>query len=103
MYQLSVFYNHPDDPAAFDRHYREVHAPLAKKVPGLTSYTMNFCEDGPDGGKPKYHLVAILTWDTKEALQTALAGPEFKAAADDLPNFAGAGVEMVFGETETVV
>lgn len=39
----AVLYNHPENPEAFDRHYREVHAPLAAKAPGLKSYTMSFC------------------------------------------------------------
>ena len=26
MYQLTALYSHPEDPAAFDKHYREVHA-----------------------------------------------------------------------------
>lgn len=103
MYQLTVLYSHPEDPAAFDRHYREVHAPLAAKAPGLTSYTMNFCEPGPDGSQPPYHLIATLAWDSKEALLDALGSPEFKAAGDDLPNFAAAGAQLVFGQTETVV
>jgi uncharacterized protein (TIGR02118 family) len=102
-YQLSVLYNHPENPEAFDKHYREVHAPLASKAPGLTSYTMSFCGPGPDGSQPPYHLIATLTWDDKDALGAALASPEFKAAADDLPNFAAAGVQLVFSEVETVV
>jgi uncharacterized protein (TIGR02118 family) len=101
--QLAVLYNHPENPEAFDKHYREVHAPLAAKAPGLKSYTMSFCSPGPDGSQPPYHLIATLTWDDKDALGAALASPEFKAAADDLPNFAAAGVQLVFSEVETVV
>jgi uncharacterized protein (TIGR02118 family) len=102
LYQLTVLYNHPEDPDAFGKHYREVHAPLAAKAPGLTSYTLNWCEQGPDGSQPPYHLIAVLTWDTKEALFGALGSPEFQAAASDLPNFAAAGSQLVFGDTETV-
>jgi uncharacterized protein (TIGR02118 family) len=102
LYQLTVLYNHPEDVAAFDRHYREVHAPLAAKAPALTGYTMSFCETGPDGSEPPYHLIAALTWATKEDMQAALGSPEFKAAADDLPNFAAAGAQLVFGANESV-
>jgi uncharacterized protein (TIGR02118 family) len=98
-----VLYNHPEDPVAFDKHYREVHAPLASKAPGLVSYTLNWCEPGPDGSRPPYHLIALLTWESQETLGAALVSPEFKAAADDLPNFASAGAPLVFGRTETVV
>ena len=102
MYQLTVLYNHPEDPEAFGKHYHEVHAPLAKKAPGLTNYTLNWCEQGPDDSQPPYHLIAVLTWDSKDALLAALGSPEFQAAGADLPNFAAAGAQLVFGETETV-
>ncbi len=39
MIQLTVLYGHPQDPTAFDRHYREAHASLAKKIPGLKGFT----------------------------------------------------------------
>jgi uncharacterized protein (TIGR02118 family) len=41
MIQVTVLYGQPQDLAAFDRYYREVHAPLAKKLPGLKGYTSN--------------------------------------------------------------
>ena len=34
MMRLTVLYGHPDDPAAFDKYYEEVHLPLAKKMQG---------------------------------------------------------------------
>lgn len=103
MHQLTVLYNHPADPAAFDRHYREVHAPLAAKAPGLASYTVTWCRPGPDGSEPAYHLIAVLSWETEEALKASLASPEFQAAGADLPNFAAAGAKLIFGESESVV
>lgn len=103
MYELTILYNHPEDAEAFDKHYREVHAPLAQKTPGLIRYTMNFCEPGPDGSKPEHHLIAVLSWDSKDEAMGALRSPEMKAATKDLPNFAAAGANMVFGETELVV
>ncbi len=39
MHRLTVCYGRPpQDPAAFDAHYRDVHRPLAEKIPpGLQS------------------------------------------------------------------
>ncbi len=34
MVKLTVLYGHPTDPAAFDRHYQEVHIPLARTMQG---------------------------------------------------------------------
>ncbi len=39
MSKLVVLYKKPADPAHFDKHFREVHAPLAQKMPGLRAYS----------------------------------------------------------------
>lgn len=103
MYQLTALYKHPEDEAAFTKHYREVHAVLAAKLPGLTSFTLTWPTAGPDGAKPPYFLIAALRAESKSAMDSALAGPEGSAAVADLANFAGAGVDMVFGESEDVL
>jgi uncharacterized protein (TIGR02118 family) len=43
MYRVTVCYGQPTDPAAFDRHYAEVHAPLVRAVPGLSGFTGARC------------------------------------------------------------
>lgn len=35
-----VVYAAPTDPDAFERHYQQVHIPLAKALPGLRRYTL---------------------------------------------------------------
>lgn len=98
MFQLTVLYNHPADPAAFDKHYDEVHAPLASKCPGLRRYTISRPAPGPDGSKPAYHLVAVLEFDDVAAMAAGMGGPEGQAAAADMANFAQAGATMLAGE-----
>lgn len=100
---LTVLYHQPADPAAFDKHYTEVHAPLASTMPGLQSYTVVRPGPGPDGTPPAYYLVATLSWASPEAMQAAMASPEGKAANEDLANFAQAGVAILVGEVEQVV
>jgi uncharacterized protein (TIGR02118 family) len=34
-----VLYRTPADPGEFERHYREVHIPLARQLPGLRRYS----------------------------------------------------------------
>ncbi|MFF4359350.1 EthD family reductase [Streptomyces sp. NPDC001604] len=77
-----VLYGAPPDPAAFDRHYREVHLPLARKLPGLRRYTLGREVTAVRGGEPP-HLVADLEWDTAEELRAAFASPEGRACAED--------------------
>jgi uncharacterized protein (TIGR02118 family) len=97
VYQVAVLYNHPEDAAAFDKHYRDVHIPLARKVPGVVGYYVNWCEPGPDGAKPPYHLIATLIAESKEAVLACLGSPEGQAATADQSNFASAGAQFVFG------
>lgn len=97
MYQLTVLYHHPDDAAAFDKHYDEVHIPLASKMPGLRRYTVSRPVPGPDGSKPAYHLVAVLEWDDEAAFGAAITSAEGAAATADVPTFATNGATMVTG------
>jgi uncharacterized protein (TIGR02118 family) len=101
-FQVTVLYHRPDDPAAFDRYYDEVHIPLASRLPGLRSYTVS--RPGPDeNGAPAYHLVATLVFESQEELAGALSSEEGRATMADLDNFATAGVTMLAGTAQAVV
>ncbi|MBO1755726.1 EthD family reductase [Allobranchiibius sp. CTAmp26] len=96
---LYACYRPPADPHAFDQHYKEVHSPIALKLPGLRSFTGTTPSAGPDGSPAPYYFIAALTFDDDASLASALSGPEGKAAVDDLANFAGAGVDLMTGPT----
>ena len=98
MALLIAVYKTPKDKAAFDRHYHETHAPLAKKIPGVKTYEIS---NGPvlPGGTSNVHLVAMLTFDSMAALQAGLGSPEGQAAAGDLANFASGGVDLMMFDT----
>jgi uncharacterized protein (TIGR02118 family) len=93
MHVLTVCYGHPADPAAFDVYYASTHAPLAEKIPGMTSFTFRRCAS-LDGSQPPYYLLAELSFPSREALNAALASPEGGAAGADVANFATGGVTM---------
>ena len=101
MAQLLVLYNTPADPAAFDRYYEETHIPLAQKIPGVRSLTIN---NGPvqalAGTAP--YLVAALHFDSLAHVSAALSSPEGQAAAADLLNFASGGVTLLMFEEKTL-
>lgn len=101
MVRFLVLYNTPEDTAAFDRHYREVHIPLAKKLPGLRRYTIGHQATSIRGGGP-YYLIAELEWDNMTALQKAFQSPEGQATAQDVPTFASGGVQSMVYEVEEV-
>jgi uncharacterized protein (TIGR02118 family) len=103
VFQVTVLYNHPEDPAKFDEHYDEVHAPLAAAIPGLQRYTVTRPGPGPDGTKPPYHLVAVLEFESAEAHSAGMSAPEGTAASADLANFAMAGATVMAGPAGSVV
>jgi uncharacterized protein (TIGR02118 family) len=94
MHILTVLYGQPDDPAAFDKYYEATHVPLANKIPACRSFTYRHVAT-LDGSQPPYHLIAELAFDSLEALQGAMGGPEGQAAAADVPNFATGGATML--------
>ncbi|MFO7250215.1 MAG: EthD family reductase [Actinomycetes bacterium] len=101
-YQMTVLYNHPEDPEAFDAHYDSVHAPLAAKLPGLRGYTVVRPVARGDE-RPPYHLIATLTFDDEASAKAALASEEGRKAVADLANFAQAGAITLVGPVTTVV
>lgn len=78
-----ILWETPSDPEEFDRHYREVHIPLARSLPGLRRYSLGRDAVTVGGGDP-CHLVAELEWDSMEDLQAAFASPEGQAAGADV-------------------
>jgi uncharacterized protein (TIGR02118 family) len=100
--QVLVLYNMPTDPTAFEQYYHGTHIPLAKRMPGLRSYVIS---KGPlasgVGGSP-YYLVAVLTFDSMDAIQAAMSSPEGQATVVDVATFATSGVTMLMYETQDV-
>jgi uncharacterized protein (TIGR02118 family) len=96
MVRLLLLYDQPDDRKAFDRHYREVHIPLAKKLPALRRYTLSRQPRTIRGDA--YYMIAELDWDDMDALQRAFQSPEGQATAEDVANLApdGAVRSMIF-------
>ncbi len=94
MATLLVLYKTPIDPADFDKHYAATHIALAKKVPGLRTYTISKGAVASPTGAPALQLVATLTFDSMADLQAGLAGPEGVAAGGDLANFATGGADF---------
>ena len=97
MVKLVALYKKPADVAAFDQHYREIHTPLAKKMPGLKKLEVSHFTGSP-GGAPKFYMMGELYFDTQEAMRSALNSPEGKAARKDVMSFAGDIIHMMFAE-----
>jgi uncharacterized protein (TIGR02118 family) len=97
--RLIAFYHQPDDPAAFDAHYREVHAPMVRRYPRLRELRLTRTE--PVGGtKPTIYLMAEMVFDSRADLDAALASEPGRESGRDLRNFAGAGVTLLIADDE---
>ena len=68
---------------AFERHYWEVHVPLAAALPGTVSLTLTRTEEGLEGAPPSYYRVAETVFESKRALEAAMATPQWAALRAD--------------------
>jgi uncharacterized protein (TIGR02118 family) len=103
MYRLTVLYGHPQDPAAFDRYYREVHIPLARTMKGLKGWTIGKCESAVPGQPPPYYMIVGLFAETRADLEAIIASPEGQATVEDVPRFATGGFTFMFDDEVVLV
>lgn len=99
MVKLIAVYRHPEDVEAFERHYREVHVPLARKMPHLERLEVSRVYDAP-GGSHDVYLIAEMIFPSRQALDEALSSPEGKAAGKDLMTFAKGIVSLYMAEVD---
>ena len=86
---MIVLYRRPDLPTAeFRRHLEEVHAPLAKALPGLKYYKQNHVIPDPKRKHPGWDAIVELYFENREAMEAAWASPQGAASDADLPLFA---------------
>jgi uncharacterized protein (TIGR02118 family) len=95
--RLIVLYSQPEDPAAFDAHYRDVHAPIVERYPNLVSVRLTKA-DGIGGRPAAYYLMAEMSFDSRADLDAALASDAGRESGRDLRNFAGAGVTLFIAD-----
>jgi uncharacterized protein (TIGR02118 family) len=100
--KLYAFYGSPDDPAAFDSHYRDVHTPLVLAMPNLVGFAVSRRLAAPAAGEPEHYLIAEMTFRNAGEMEASLASPEGEAAVADLANFATGGVSVMPSECEVV-
>ena len=93
MPRLVALYNVPDDPTAFDAHYRDVHGPIVDRYPNIRGVRLT-TPIGFAGRTAPFHLMAEMAFDTDADLEAALSSEAGIESARDLRNFAGAGVTL---------
>jgi uncharacterized protein (TIGR02118 family) len=92
--KLVVLYAQPEDRAAFDDHYRGVHGPLVRKLPGLQRFETGTVSAALDGGEQTYHRIAELYFADQAAMDAAFGSTEGAATAQDYGTIAPPGSRM---------
>jgi len=72
------------DPEEFERHYRTVHIPLAKRLPGQRRYIISKVRPSKKRQVPFYRMAENF-FDDMDAVRNMLASAEAAAAANDEP------------------
>ncbi len=99
MIKMLALFKRPQDADEFDRHYKEVHDPLMRRVPGLERMEV-IRNLKAFGGEPEYYQITEMYFPSKEAFKMAMGSEENKAAGKDLMSFARDVVTLVHGEVE---
>ncbi|WP_299034560.1 EthD family reductase [uncultured Pseudokineococcus sp.] len=93
--KLTVVYDNPKDPDAFEEHYGSTHAELAAKLPDVQRVETGKVFPKEDGSPtPAYRTADIYFVDYATAV-AALATPEGQALAQDVDTMSTGGYRML--------
>jgi uncharacterized protein (TIGR02118 family) len=73
----------------FMAHYRDVHIPIASKLPKLQQYDIFPVEPGPDKDEGAPDAFTLMTFNSVEDFEAFLASPEMAEIAADNDKFIG--------------
>ena len=84
-----VLYKKPDmSESEFHNFLRQVHGPMALKIPGLRKYFQNHVASDPRRNHPGWSAIVELYFDDWTSMEAAWATPEGQAATADVGQFA---------------
>ena len=101
MIKISVAYQTPKDPEAFDSHYMGVHIPMCGKLPGIircevTKYTASI-----DGSPSPIYLQTDLVFESQDLAMAAFGSDVGKDLVADMANLQGTPTTTVVGSILT--
>ena len=90
---------------AFQRHWREVHGPIAARIPQIRRYVQSHVRPGAyaSGRTPRYDGVAITWFDDTQAMRASAATAEYATTRADEANFLASGDAPVIITREHVI
>ncbi|MEQ9639140.1 MAG: EthD domain-containing protein [Alphaproteobacteria bacterium] len=75
--------------ADYQRCWRDVHGPLAAKIPSIRRYVQSHCRPGGyrDGREPTYDGIAVTWFESTDAMRQGATSDAYAATRADEPNF----------------
>ena len=98
MATFVVLYPVPDDPEAWEEHYRTTHMPIVQRWPGVQSVRLTRFSSTPRGTEPAFHVMAQIDFATDEEMAAALRSDAGAEAARDAMSMA-----QTYGNTPTML
>ena len=99
--KLTVIYDNPADPEAFEAHYTTAHAALAAKLPDVLRAESAKVFPKEDGSPTPAYRTADLYFADYGTACAALASPEGAALVADAKQIGSAGVKLLLSDVET--
>src|SRR5260370_38671619 len=91
MMRIVSLHGHPEDPAEFDRYYRDVHTPLVQRIPGVRRIRFGRVLGTGDDSPPPHYLVSDVYFEDAAALEAAEKPTQMAPALAEVPKFANGG------------
>ncbi len=99
--KLTVIYDNPSAPRAFEEHYRSTHVPLAGKIKGVRRAELAKVFPKEDGTPAPAYRVAELYFDDYNSAVAAIGTPEGKALLEDAQTLGRNGVKFLLCDIES--
>jgi uncharacterized protein (TIGR02118 family) len=85
---MVVLYRRNDISAEeFAANLRNIHGPMAERIPGLRRYVQNHVTSDPSRKHPGWDAIVELYWDNRESMEAAWRSPEGRTATKHLEEF----------------
>ena len=99
--KLTVVYDNPNDPVAFEQEYKNVHIPLAMKIPNVTRAELAKVFPKEDGSPTPAYRTADLYFDSYDIACAAAGSPEGQAALKHAVQIGTGGVKFLLSDIES--
>jgi uncharacterized protein (TIGR02118 family) len=96
--KLTIVYDNPTDPAAFEAHYSTTHRELASKLPSVEKVEVAKVFPKEDGSPTPAYRTADLYFSDYDTACAALATPEGGAVIADIFEIATGGVRLLLSD-----